>query len=186
VNTKVCTKCGAVLPATAEYFHRRNDSRDGLRADCKTCNCERVRLWGEANRERHVENACRWQKANPERRKVHCHRYYEANRERCAENGRRWTQANPDKVRSYVQNRRARKASAPGSHTAKDIRAQYDSQKGRCWWCGCELNGTYHADHRIPLAIGGSNSPENIVIACPTCNLSKGTKMPHEWNGRLL
>jgi 5-methylcytosine-specific restriction endonuclease McrA len=40
----------------------------------------------------------------------------------------------------------------------------------------------------VPLSRGGSNGPENIVIACPTCNLAKKDKMPHEWpeGGRLL
>jgi 5-methylcytosine-specific restriction endonuclease McrA len=41
----------------------------------------------------------------------------------------------------------------------------------------------------IPLDRGGSNGPENIVIACPECNHSKHNKLPHEWNGsggRLL
>ena len=66
------------------------------------------------------------------------------------------------------------------------IKRQRDSQKNRCWWCGKKLKGSYHVDHRIPLSRGGSNWPENIVIACPFCNLSKCDKTPLEFAGRLF
>ena len=35
--TKRCPKCGRYLPATAEYFHKDSNRRDGLRAICRTC-----------------------------------------------------------------------------------------------------------------------------------------------------
>lgn len=34
---KRCSGCGAVLPATAEYFHREAQNRDGLRGECVEC-----------------------------------------------------------------------------------------------------------------------------------------------------
>jgi 5-methylcytosine-specific restriction endonuclease McrA len=34
--------------------------------------------------------------------------------------------------------------------------------------------------------LGGSNGPENIVIACPHCNQSKNAKHPMDFCGRLL
>src|SRR3546814_17562676 len=66
-----------------------------------------------------------------------------------------------------------------GEFTAEDIDAMLAAQKKKCWYCGTKLTA-YHVDHRIPLARGGSNGPENLVIACPACNLSKGAKMPWE------
>ena len=42
-----------------------------------------------------------------------------------------------------------------------------------------------HVDHAIPTPLGGSNGPENIVITCAACNLSKGSKLPHEFSDRL-
>jgi uncharacterized protein (DUF433 family) len=61
-------------------------------------------------------------------------------------------------------------------------------QKGRCYYCGKKIVGTFHVDHAIPLSRGGSNAPENLVAACIKCNLQKGAKLPHEWpeGGRLL
>jgi 5-methylcytosine-specific restriction endonuclease McrA len=83
------------------------------------------------------------------------------------------------------QNRRARKRHASGTHTAADIAAQRTRQKGRCFWCQEKVGRSYHVDHVMPISRGGSNGPENIVIACASCNLSKGAKMPSEFGGRL-
>lgn len=84
------------------------------------------------------------------------------------------------------QRRRARMKNAPGQFTAADVLLQFKSQKGKCWWCGCELGNDYHADHLTPLARGGSNHPENIVVSCPKCNISRQDKMPWEWSDKLL
>jgi len=78
--------------------------------------------------------------------------------------------------------RRERERAAPGTHTTDDIQRQINRQKGRCYWCSCNLGSNYHIDHVIPLAKGGTNSPDNLVCACPTCNTSKGARMPYtEW-----
>lgn len=97
-----------------------------------------------------------------------------------------WQKANPEKRRTAVNRRRARLLQAKGSHTAADIRAQYNSQRGKCWWCGEKVGKKYDVDHRIPLSRGGSNAAENLVIACVRCNRSKNARMPWEWSDRLL
>lgn len=99
---------------------------------------------------------------------------------------KQWVKDNPEKVRAQHSVRKQRKRIAPGHFTADDILLLYRSQKGMCWWCGKALNKKYHVDHRVPLAKGGTNWPENLCISCPKCNLSKHDKLPSEWNGRLL
>ena len=215
-NMKRCSKCGREYPATAEHFHRQSRSKDGLARRCKVCVSEwgchyyeanaewikgKSRQWRESNlqkakdtdRRRYEENperkkasARRYREAHPEKQKEYARRYREANAEKVREINRRWRVANPGRAAAIRHRRRARKVEAGGRHTAEDIRLQYEGQNGRCWWCGCKLDDTYHIDHRIPLARGGSNDASNIVIACPTCNLSKGARLPQEWNGRLL
>lgn len=37
---KTCTKCGKVLPATTVYFHARNNTKCGLKPQCKACRNE--------------------------------------------------------------------------------------------------------------------------------------------------
>jgi hypothetical protein len=48
-----------------------------------------------------------------------------------------------------------------------------------CIYCGSTED--LHADHRISVAQGGSNSLENLVTACGPCNLSKGPKTLGDW-----
>lgn len=68
-----------------------------------------------------------------------------------------------------------------GSHTAADVALLYKDQDGRCLYCGCSIAAGYHVDHMIPIARGGSNDPENLALACPGCNLSKGARTAAEF-----
>lgn len=131
-------------------------------------------------------------------------RYRKKNYEKCLENGRAWKEANKEHHRSYcaewtrknpIKNRlkehrrRARKTAAGGSLSGGIVDKLMVLQKGRCACCGEKLNGKYHIDHIVPLALGGANSDENAQLLLPSCNLSKGTKDPIKYmqdRGRLL
>jgi len=70
--------------------------------------------------------------------------------------------------------RRARKQQQGGSYTAqewRDLCAKYDH---RCLCCGERKRLTI--DHVLPIALGGSNSIDNIQPLCLTCNLRKHAK----------
>ena len=84
----------------------------------------------------------------------------------------------PERYAAYARNRRSKKKGNGGTHTAADVQAQYDYQGGRCFYCGVEVGEKYHVDHFMPLVLGGSNSPENLVIACPACNMAKSARHP--------
>jgi hypothetical protein len=49
-----------------------------------------------------------------------------------------------------------------------------------CRYCG-DLNGPFEVDHIHPVARGGTNDPENLCVACETCNRSKGARLLSEW-----
>lgn len=53
---------------------------------------------------------------------------------------------------------------------------------GKCEYCGTS-EGKFHIDHFIPFSRGGSDEIENLRYACVACNLSKGAKLPSEWEG---
>ena len=114
--------------------------------------------------------------------------YRLANKERIQESRRAWRNANREKVRALVRHRKALKRNATGTHTAGDVERQRIAQRGKCYYCGVKVGDAYHADHVVPLSRGGSDGPENIVIACAKCNQSKSDRLPHEWpeGGRLL
>lgn len=91
--------------------------------------------------------------------------------------------------RAAARNRRARKLRVGGIYSQNDVKLQYKRQRGKCYYCQKKVGKKYHIDHVIPLTRENSwNGPENLVIACPVCNLKKSDKMPHEWaeGGRLM
>lgn len=164
-------------------YHRqwRAEHRDAIR--------ERQRERYAQNPDAYRERVRKWRSNNPE----YFARYNKEHKEHKRKFARQYNIEHPEKTRAHTQKRRALAALSEGSHSAADIRAQVNMQKDkkgrlRCWWCSKEIKGdnNYHVDHRIPLSKGGSNAPENLCISCPSCNLSKGAKLPQEWNGRLL
>lgn len=201
IPPKRCTKCGETYPRTAEYFHTAPHHTDGLASRCRTCVNEDHRDYKRRNPEKIKAERAEYKSRNRKIIRQKERERYAANIEQERERSRkkakdhpeqakkrmqRLLERQPDYNRVRTQNYRARKQAAQGTHTAKDVQKQYQSQKGKCWWCGKKVGKKYHVDHRTPLARGGSDAPENLCITCPSCNMSKQDKMPWEWNGRLL
>lgn len=48
-----------------------------------------------------------------------------------------------------------------------------------CRYCGAKAPDVeIHVDHVVPVSLGGSDDPTNLVAACRDCNAGKGTTMP--------
>lgn len=55
-----------------------------------------------------------------------------------------------------------------------------------CFYCGTEAEYVYEAgayeglttDHVMPVVLGGTDDPENLVAACSICNSKKGARTP--------
>lgn len=131
--------------------------------------------------------------ANREKIRVRRAYYYGSKKEEFQIYRRKRYAENKETYLERARNRRARKRNAEGTHTASDIRSIFEKQQGLCANCQIKLSKSgrqrYHVDHIMPLALGGSNWPENLQCLCPSCNLSKGAKHPDEWaaqNGRLI
>lgn len=168
-----CKRCGEQRPATEEYFPVNPCCRYGLWRICKVCAGKQTKQTRKRNRAKRYQ----WELT-----------YSQTHKEHLAERQSRWYRdGGRSIVNANTRNRRARQRQAEGSHTAQDVQAQHDRQKGRCYWCKQKLV-TYHVDHVTPLSRGGSNWPENLVIACPKCNITRNNRLPHEWpeGGRLL
>lgn len=153
---------------------------------------EYQRMYRQYNFEKVSDSQKRWRRAHPEKQREYGRRYAEAHPERRAkqyrESNKRYKKNHPDRVRLQWRNVNARRRGAAGTHSTEDVLVQLKRQKGRCYYCGEKVGDTYHVEHVVPLSRGGSNDPDNIVIACLRCNLSKSDRMPHEWpeGGRLL
>lgn len=172
------------------YYTENIDKIKAYKRERYLKNKDKVREYGKRYRAEHAEkikeDKQRYRAENIEKVRAYNRRWYAKNAMKVAVQQRNYRTKHPSKMLSYVHLRRARKLTVGGVYTPADIHLQLKSQRGLCWWCSKPLNNKYHIDHRIPLARGGSNAPANLCLACPKCNNSKGAKLPHEWNGRLL
>lgn len=143
---------------------------------------------------RRIANA-RYAVGNPEKkreqRRLSAARRYAEDPAKIKENIKKWRDANPESYRVIKRNKKARRNSAEGHHTAAEILFLANKQKYRCAnpVCFTSIKKKYHADHVMPLARGGSNWITNIQLLCPDCNQKKHTKDPFVWalrNGVLL
>lgn len=163
--------------------------------------------WARANKERVNQRRRELWKENPERYRGYSREWYQRNKAQVAAATHRWASSHKEERRESVRRysktakgtiatkaakhaRRARKAGNGGSFTAADLSAILAAQTDkrgrlRCWWCGKPVKGTPHLDHKVALAVGGSNDAGNLCYSCAKCNLSKGTKSPSDM-GRLL
>lgn len=206
---KICTRCKNKYPATKEYFRKCALGKMGLSPECKDCLKLRWKTTPAETIKKYNANKKAALKKNPERlearekyRKDYVkerpewlkdmkRRYYERHRLEVINKSREYRKNTPgysvishEKRAAKGSVRRARKFSAGGSFTKQDVIEKIEKQNKKCFYCKCELN-TYHVDHYIPLAKGGSNAAENIVIACPSCNLRKSDLMPNVFMERL-
>jgi hypothetical protein len=63
------------------------------------------------------------------------------------------------------------------------LAAQFKAQRGRCYYCGVQLDPwNYDQDHKTSRLHGGGGLDENnIVCACPHCNAMKGWRSAEEF-----
>ena len=133
---------------------------------CGACSAA---AWYAANKERRAGTNLAWQAAHPD-----------SNRAWCAAHPdyfRTWYAANPERQLGYNRLRRARKLGAIGSITSDQWASIKASYAWRCAYCG-KMPASLTQDHVIPLSLGGSHTPANIVPACRSCNSRKGVRAP--------
>jgi 5-methylcytosine-specific restriction endonuclease McrA len=183
-----CTRCHQVFPLTEEFFYLcRRRGRCEWRQKCKQCVATKQREYGKENveavsaynkrraktpRHRAIMRAA-WTRyrAKPEHKEIERSQY---RRKVSTVDGR-------EKVRVKIRRRRARVRGSTRHHTAEDVRCAVEAQGGLCFYCHIDVSTKYTVDHLIPLVRGGSDGPENIVIACASCNFRKSDKTPEEF-----
>lgn len=114
--------------------------------------------------------------------------YYLKNQEKIKEQKRlerkNSTSVQIEKERIRGRIRSAKRRQITGNHLSiNTIRFLLEQYKYKCYYCNSSIKhkekNSYHIDHYIPISKGGNNDTSNLVIACPSCNLSKGAKDPH-------
>lgn len=175
---------------------------------CKLCAKANDAAWRAKNPERKKANNAAWQKANPERNKANREAWLKANPGKMkamqaawylentekanaygksyrAENPekvrvtkRSWIEANPNAGRVYNQNRRASLRANGGVLSRGLLETLFKLQKGKCACCGQPLGDNAQLDHIMPIALGGSNTDDNIQLLRSFCNNQKHARHP--------
>ena len=143
------------------------------------------------NKSKNNARSAKWREDHKDELRVYFQEHYAVNRDKKRAIVREYCRLHPEAIATLKRNRRALKRGAEGSHTNAELQALLKRQKHRCanTACGVSIKDGFHADHIIPLALGGSNWISNIQLLCPTCNMRKSAKHPIDWaqeNGLLL
>jgi len=165
---KFCKKCKVET-------ERYSDGR------CKPCKNAYDAAWRAANPGKVKAGIAVWRAANPEKVNTSAAAWRAANREKKNAYSAAWRAANPEAVRIHKQNHRAL-ARANGGVLSNGLSAKlFKLQKGKCPCCGKPLGKDFHLDHKTPLALGGSNTDDNMQLLRQRCNSQKGAKHPTEF-----
>lgn len=115
-------------------------------------------------RQRRVESARKWKKANPDKHREH--------KRRASAKAQRLY---PERHRHHQALRRARLRASQSDVTTAKLRALWERSK-QCVYCKVELPklSLVEFDHVTPLARGGPHVMANLVVSCRPCNRRYG------------
>lgn len=174
-----CIGCQQTLPA--DQFPKRRPKK----LYCNACRKARKAEYNRRFREEHRDELSAYLK---EYRNTHEVKRPPDYNEKHAQSARE-RYANDPEYRAHVRALAANKRNAENRRRARKKNATVESfdaeahvaflrtwQQGRCYYCGEPMVET-HVEHIVPLSRNGAHSRQNTVLACPACNLSKGSKI---------
>ncbi len=101
--------------------------------------------------------------------------YFSKNKEAHAKRVKAWRLNNRDAAQAIKRNRRSRESASGETVSAEQWKSVLDRFGGKCAKCGA--SESIEMDHVVPLARGGSHTPENIQPLCKSCNRRKSTSI---------
>lgn len=173
ISTRSCGKCG-----TADRY---------VSGICKTCaqanrvkyyanNKDKCKAYADAHKDAINEKRKEYRKARPEKRD-YAARHLQ-NKESRNAYSKAWRLANPEAGRIHRQNRRAAQKASGGKLSQGLLDKLFVLQQGRCPCCRQPLGNDCELDHKMPIALGGTNSDENMQLLRKVCNKQKRSKHP--------
>ena len=182
---KVCLGCRAVKPLTEYYLDRGKPV-----ARCKMCVNARNALWRNNNRDAKKAMDTAWQRNNRQRYRANQRLWRDTNPERMPIYRKMWLEKNLEFAKISHRNaenrRRAQKYACGGSIDTNAWLEVVKSFNDHCAYCLSTLNNSYHMEHMKPLSRGGSHTIDNVVPACPACNLKKSSKTLIEFVSQVV
>lgn len=168
-------------------------------------NIEKSRIMARESYKRNAEKILQRAKENypeiKEQRALYLKEYYQKNKEHLKEKASVYFKENKESVYKYKKlwaktevgkntSRAVRIARRKaGGIKASDVKTLKEKSKNKCYWCSCDISNGFHIDHYNPIYLGGKSNIENLVLSCPSCNISKNKKSPYEFaitKGKLL
>ena len=175
----ICRICGE--DKSPDKYNVDVKMRTGYSSNCRDC-CKKIGLnHYYKNHQLISERRKRLYHADPQKyieQRVKSQARYP---EKALERARAYRLKRPGFSKIINHTRRARMIAAPGVFTNEDIQKIFHRQRGRCFWCDEKTGQKFVVDHVIPVARGGANYPENLVVSCRSCNSRKSNKYPTEW-----
>jgi 5-methylcytosine-specific restriction endonuclease McrA len=170
VEERRCLGCGGTGP-----FHKKQSR-------CALCVKQRSREYYRAHSTRIKQRVLQKYKENSltseqieQRRKASRH-YAEQHPDRILASVLHWQRSHPERHRllqaTHSSRRRANKARVLGTLTADEWREILVYFNHACAYC-LRTDLPLTQDHIIPLSRGGSDTKENVVPACSSCNSRK-------------
>lgn len=186
---KKCTKCGRLLVANTNNFHKRKDSKDGLGSWCKECENARCKKYKKEHKEELAEYAKKYCQVHKEEKrgyyKKYNKKYYEENKEYYAERSKEYCKTPQGQASRFNARVKRRKREQRGNGITGD--QWLEMIKFFDWKCAYSgeyiggINGNKSVDHIVPLAKGGAHEIWNCVPMDRSLNCSKKEKDLEEW-----
>lgn len=178
--TDYCGPCKKIM--VAEYKAAHPDVKNPYLYVWRLINPEKYKAlqakFYKDHREKIRADYAKWAAENKEKLRLGQARYRAENPEKIRARNKAWYDANPEAARLLQQNRRARRMASGGVLSKGLADKLFKLQKGKCACCKKPLGDDYHLDHIMPLALGGSNTDDNIQLLRGVCNNKKWAKHP--------
>jgi len=201
---KTCKSCNTEKPLDFFSTKKKKSGAFTYQTSCKVCRADAARKARKENPElvRSIDRKIRsgrtdeqkarqalylaeWRKANPQKAALYrpkeilrrySRTYYEKHKEEIKAAVAEYRRQNPDKIRALEHSRRGREKS--GRLSQNIVETLFKKQKGLCVCCHAKLGDDFHLDHIFPLALGGTNTDDNVQLLKSKCNLQKNAKHP--------
>jgi len=190
VEGKVCIHCDCWK--SLEEYYKKPSAADGHASFCKECTSTYSSGYYQSRREEIQAIQAKYRREHKEKEQARHHRQYEEDRDRLlayrrkyyqehkdewAARGRKLLREKPEVFRERCRRRRALKLGATTEPVNE--KAIYERDGYQCVYCGATDN--LSLDHVEPLSTGGAHNEQNLVVACQSCNSSKGAKSLEDW-----
>lgn len=148
---------------------------------CRPCKARRTAKYRAAHPEKVKAGIDAWRIENKTKANASSTSWAAANPEKVLASSAAWKKSNKQAVHIHNQNRRALRVGNGGVLSKGLTDRLFKIQKGLCACCRQPLGDDYHLDHIMPLALGGTNTDNNMQLLTATCNMQKHAKHPIDY-----